>query len=213
MLRLGTNVAVLAKCVDTFISISSTTKSTQSPQAGRSPHLNTSFPQKSGGASSTSAGLTSPITPFSQSALPSKSLLSRPEPSSTELAFPTGEDIDAEAPAELRLVLQRGVQRQLQAVIDRLFERCFQQQRYRQVIGIAVEAKNLNILRMAIVRAAEDEKKQGLDSSKLGEELMDYVLGICMNIVQERAFRNEVCDGAKHMFCRAVTKQLTHIHI
>ena len=200
---------ILAKCVDTFISISSMAKTTQSPQADRSPHLNTAFPQKSGGASSTAASLTSPITPFSQSTLPSKSLLSRPEPSSTDLAFPKGEDIGTEAPPELRLVLQRGVQRQLQAVIDRLFERCFQQQRYRQVIGIAVEARNLNILRMAILRAAEDEKKQGVESSKRGEELMDYVLGICMNIVQERAFRNEVC------YCAVLLLQvekLTYTH-
>lgn len=95
--------------------------------------------------------------------------------------------------AEAPLVLKRGVQGQLHTVIESLFEGCFRQQRYRQVIGIAIEAKSLNVLRMAILRASEDEKKQAGESHR-SEELMEYVLDICMGIVQERAFRNEVCS-------------------
>lgn len=92
---------------------------------------------------------------------------------------------------EQSLVAKRGVQRQLQAVVERLFEQCFRQKSYRQVIGIAIEAKNLDVLRRTIMRASEDEKKlQG--ESRRSEELMEYVLDVCMNIVQERAFRNEV---------------------
>lgn len=89
-------------------------------------------------------------------------------------------------------MLKRGVQGQLQGVIERLFEECFRQKRYRQVIGIAIEAKSLDVLRLAIIRASDDEKKQQGESRR-SEELMEYVLDICMGIVQERAFRNEVC--------------------
>lgn len=89
------------------------------------------------------------------------------------------------------MVLRRGVQGQLQAIVERLFEQCFQQKRYRQVIGIAIEAKSLDVLRKTIIRASEDEKKQDGESRR-SEELMEYVLDICMGIVQERAFRNEV---------------------
>lgn len=79
----------------------------------------------------------------------------------------------------------------MKSVIEDLFEECFRQKRYRQVIGIAIEAKNLQVLRMAILRASEDEKEQE-GESRQSEELMEYVLDICMGIVQERAFRNEV---------------------
>ncbi|WEW59237.1 proteasome regulatory particle base subunit [Emydomyces testavorans] len=175
----------------TFVSISAMRKSGPSMDASGKPRVNTSFSQTTNGAASTSAGLTSPITPFSQSTLPSKSLLSRPE-SSVDSGYQRGDSDEVESSTEVPLVVQRGVQKQLQAVINRLFERCFQQKRYRQVIGIAVEAKNLDILRTAILRAAEDEKSQGGESSRRGEELMEYVLGICMNVVQERAFRNEI---------------------
>ena len=59
-------------------------------------------------------------------------------------------------------------------------------------MGIAVEAKNLDVLRKAILRASDDEKKQQGEPSRRGEELMEYVLDICMSVVQERAFRNEL---------------------
>lgn len=88
--------------------------------------------------------------------------------------------------------MQRGVQKQLYSVIDRLFEQCFIQKRYRQIVGIAVEAKNLNILRTALLRASEDEKKEGGQSTHVAEDLMEYVLRICMGVVPERGFRNEV---------------------
>ncbi|KAF7597256.1 proteasome regulatory particle base subunit [Aspergillus hancockii] len=178
---------IIAKCVDTFISLSAA----QRPAAGDQPaNLNTSFPTSSEGATSTSASLTSPITPFSQSALPSKSLLSRQEVPGVDATYPGGEDTSVNQ-VETPLVLKRGVQGQLQAVIERLFEQCFLQKRYRQVIGIAIEAKNLDVLRRTIIRASEDEKKQN-GESRGSEELLEYVLDICMGIVQERAFRNEI---------------------
>ncbi|KAB8275739.1 armadillo-type protein [Aspergillus minisclerotigenes] len=178
---------IIAKCVDTFISLSAA----QRPAAGDQPaNLNTAFPTSSEGATSTSASLTSPITPFSQSALPSKSLLSRQEVPGIDATYPGGDDASVNQD-ETPLVLKRGVQGQLQAVIERLFEQCFIQKRYRQVIGIAIEAKSLDVLRKTIIRASEDEKKQNGESRR-SEELMEYVLDICMGIVQERAFRNEI---------------------
>lgn len=119
-------------------------------------------------------------------------MLSRAEVPGVDAAHPGGDDTSVQH-EETPLVLKRGVQGQLQTVIERLFEECFRQKRYRQVIGIAIEAKSLDVLRMAILRASSDEKQQQGDS-RSSEELMEYVLDICMGIVQERAFRSEVCD-------------------
>jgi 26S proteasome regulatory subunit N2 len=179
---------ILAKCVDTFISLSASHK----PAVGETPvNLNASFPTTSNGATSTSASLTSPITPFSQSALPSKSLLSRQEDSDFDASYAGGENASVKQ-VETPLVIRRGVQGQLQAVIEILFEQCFRQKRYRQVVGIAIEARNLDVLRRAILRCSEDEKQQQGETSRRGEELMEYVLDICMGVLQERGFRNEV---------------------
>ncbi|OKL56448.1 hypothetical protein UA08_08226 [Talaromyces atroroseus] len=178
---------IISKCIDTFISLSASRR----PAVGETPlSLNTAFPSSSNGATNTSASLASPITPFSQSALPSKSLLSREEEPSSDAAYAGGED-SASKYEETSLVVRRGVQKQLQTVIERLFEQCFRQHRYRQVVGIAIEAKNLEVLRTAILRCSEAEKQQG-DTSRHGEELIEYVLDICMGVIQERSFRNEI---------------------
>lgn len=113
-----------------------------------------------------------------------------------DASYPGGDDASVKQ-IETPLVLRRGVQGHLHDVIERLFESCYRQKRYRQVIGIAIEAKNLEVLRSTIMRAGEDEKKQSGESRR-SEELIDYVLDICMSTVQERGFRNEV-GGTKSM--------------
>lgn len=172
---------IISKCIDTFIALSANKDPTLAAAAAPA-QLDTTFAQTEG-AASMSASLTSPVTPFSQSVLPSKSLLSRQD---TNASFDPlqGEFVGPEGSPE-SIIQQRGLQKQLNAVIERLFEKCFREKRYRQVVGIAVEARNLDVLRRVILRASEDEK----DAS---EELMDYVLHICMSVVQERGLRNEI---------------------
>jgi 26S proteasome regulatory subunit N2 len=63
------------------------------------------------------------------------------------------------------------------------------------VVGIAIEARNLDVLREAILEAANAGKGKKSASQvqvQKGEELMDYVLDICMNVVQERGLRNDI---------------------
>ena len=59
-----------------------------------------------------------------------------------------------------------------------------------------MEAKNLEVLRETITRASgENDKHSGPRSPvRIGkkEELMEYLLDVCMNIVQERELRNQV---------------------
>ncbi len=183
---------IISKCVDTYIALSaSRDPSLAASSSNQQPlQLSTAFPPHADGAINTSASLTSPTTPFSQSALPSRSLLSRENTASFDQApaeTATGLDGTPES-----IVQQRGIQRQLQAIIEQLFERCFQTKRYRQVVGIAIEARNLDVLRRVILRASEDEKKESGEVTRHGKELMDYVLEICMSVVQERGLRNEV---------------------
>jgi 26S proteasome regulatory subunit N2 len=184
---------IISKCVDTFIALSANRDPTlAAASADSQPHqLTTAFPQGGDGATSTSASLTSPTTPFSQSALPSKSLLSRVSTTSFDPTQAGGAIAGPEGSPE-SIVQQRGIQKQLQRVIEHLFERCLQEKRYRQVVGIAVEARNLDILRRVILRASMDEKTENGEATRSGEELMEYVLDICMSVVQERGLRNEI---------------------
>ncbi|CAD6565127.1 MAG: proteasome regulatory particle base subunit [Alectoria sarmentosa] len=179
---------IISKCVDTYIALSDTTLTSDT---NHPTQLNTAFPSTTNGATSTSASLASPTMPFSQATLPSKSLLSRQD--STNTFDPAG----APAPTTAlpsSLAQQQGIQRPLQAVIDQLFERCFREKRYRQVVGIAVEARKFDVIRRAILRASDDEKedKPAKDGIGQAEELLEYLLGICMDVVQERGLRQEL---------------------
>ena len=190
---------IISKCVDTYIALSAMHNSTA---AGSNPHqapsqLTTSFPSTSNGAASTAGALASPTTPFSQSTLPSRSLLSRQDPSTAfDLSGSAGSNPGISGSHPSQLVLQGGILKQLHSVIEQLFERCYREGRYRQVVGIAVEARNLEKLRQAITRAGKDQPKNKNTSKEeaidQGEELMEYVLDICMGVIQERSLRNEV---------------------
>ncbi|KAL8730876.1 MAG: hypothetical protein Q9166_003803 [cf. Caloplaca sp. 2 TL-2023] len=185
---------IISKCVDTYITLSGTTPANNTNQPP--PQLTTAFPSTANGASSISAGLASPTTPFSQSTLPSKSLLSRQDSSTTfDPSLQVGGNTNLPNALPASIASQASIQKQLYAIIDELFERCFRGGSYRQVIGIAVEARRLDILRRAISRASEDEKEQRKDENGnliRGQDLIEYVLEICMNVVQERGFRNEL---------------------
>ena len=186
---------IISKCVDTYIELSAAQKSdavgSDSDQAPS--QLITSFPATSNGASNTSAVLASPTTPFSQTTLPSKSLLSRQDSISYDTPAAGFEGVVAAT--QTTQTLSPYVQKQLHGIIERLFEKCYQEGRYRQVVGIAIEARNLEKLRQAITRSREDlERSKVAQSSEHSEEIMDYVLDICMGVVQERSFRNEILD-------------------
>ncbi len=186
---------IVSKCVDHYIAASSA-HHRQPLRAGIRPPLDTNnFPPGPGGDGGTS--LTSPTTPFSQSTLPSKSLLSRVSTDNTILD-PTFQPATKKGRSgSVVQIADQPTQAALQRVIERLFESCLNEGRYRQVVGIAVEAKNLAVLRQVIKRASDDEKRskgktQESSAPAPTEELMDYVLSICMDVVQERSLRTEM---------------------
>ncbi|KAK5170052.1 hypothetical protein LTR04_004870 [Oleoguttula sp. CCFEE 6159] len=190
---------IIAKCVDTYIALSAMhNPPTPASTANHPPpQLTTAFSTTANKSASTSASLASLTTPFSQSTLPSKSLLSRQDSLPTfDPSLPGGGNAGVIGSHPSPLTLQRGIQKNLQAVVKRIFESCYEVGAYRQVVGIAVEARNLTVLREAILRASHEEKKQGKKAASgtagQSEELMEYVLDVCMNVVQERGLRNEI---------------------
>ena len=186
---------IVAKCIDTYIALCAL-HNPATPIAGksrRSSDLGGQF-ENANGSASAAGNVTSPTTPFSQSALPSKSLLSREDDPSWEPAAPGGGNAGVPGAHPHPLTLPNHVKKSLQAIIRRLFESCYEDGAYRQVVGIAVEARNMDVLREAILRSSKDEKSKGKNTagSSQTEDLMDYVLDICLNVVQERGLRNEI---------------------
>lgn len=183
---------IISKCVDQYIAMNAAKRSKpKALKASDLPELTTTFSHTVEGA------VISPTAPFSHVTLPPKSLLSRASVDDTLLDasfhFVSHKQGKSGSAAQLP---DRATEVSLQRVIERLFESCLSQGRYRQVVGIAIEARNLEVLRRVIQRASEDERCWKSKSPDLpqspAEELMEYTLGICMDIVQERGFRTEI---------------------
>ncbi|KAF6238820.1 hypothetical protein HO173_003327 [Letharia columbiana] len=158
---------IVSKCVDTYIALSDAALTSDVNQPTQ---LNTAFP-------STANGATIPIfTPRQY-----KYVRSGGCPAPTTALPPS-------------FAQQRGIQKPLQAVIDQLFERCFRDRRYRPMVGAAVEAREFDVIRRAVLRASDDEKgnKPAKDGIGQVDELLEYLLGICMDVVQERGLRQEL---------------------
>ncbi|KAL5601224.1 hypothetical protein BROUX41_006022 [Berkeleyomyces rouxiae] len=179
---------IISKCIDLWIAVSahehSATKESKSAKAPSSFAF-------------TDGALTSPTTPFSHSNLPSKSLLSR---TSTENALldPSFKlaEVGPDGTVSMVQMPDLNTRRALQTVIERLFEVCLRQGKYRQVVGIAMEAKRLDVLGSVIRRAGKDQSqpkgKTVSDTTHPAEDLIEYALGICLDVVQERSLRTEL---------------------
>ncbi|RCI03339.1 26S proteasome non-ATPase regulatory subunit 1, partial [Rhizopus stolonifer] len=75
--------------------------------------------------------------------------------------------------------LSETIDPRLQDIVERMFQRCAEDHEYEQAIGIALESRRLDVIQSII-------QKQG------GQELLAYVLEVCMTLVQNLEFRNQV---------------------
>lgn len=68
----------------------------------------------------------------------------------------------------------------LEVIMDRVFTRCFEDNQYRQAVGIAMESRRLDIIKKAI------------QSTKDSRALLEFLHQVCMSTAQNREFRNSV---------------------
>ncbi|KAK0903214.1 proteasome regulatory particle base subunit [Friedmanniomyces endolithicus] len=190
---------IVAKCVDTYISLCALhnpPKPASSIDRTSSEFGDGMSSSNANGAANVNLGVGSPTTPFTQSHLPSKSLLSRDDETTWDASAPGGGNAGVPGAHPHPLTLSNATKKSLQSVIRRIFRSCYEVGAYKQVVGIAVEARNMDIMREAILQATQDEKGHGkktvVASPSQTEELIEYVLDICLNVVQERGLRNRI---------------------
>ncbi|KAF3065782.1 26S proteasome regulatory subunit rpn2 [Daldinia childiae] len=189
---------IISKCVDHYIATKNENHTVVSKKDGDAslPALATAFSSTT--TDGNASALISPTTPFSQSTLPSKSLLSRASTDNAILEPSFEPQKKQHRSSSIALTHNElDTRRAIDSVIERLFESCLRERRYQQVVGIAVEAKRLDVVSKVIQRADDDYKRNKGKSAQedaMGpaEELLDYCLNICMDVVQERAFRDDI---------------------
>ncbi|XP_033761218.1 26S proteasome non-ATPase regulatory subunit 1-like [Pecten maximus] len=75
---------------------------------------------------------------------------------------------------------KKDIDPRLEAIVNRMFQRCFDDKQYKQAVGIALETRRIDIFRRAI-----------LESDDVAA-MLSYSLKVCMSLIQHRQFRNEI---------------------
>ena len=68
----------------------------------------------------------------------------------------------------------------LETIVNRMFQRCFQDKQYKQAMGIALETRRVDIFEKTII------------DSKNIPMMLAHSLNVCMSLIQSRHFRNTV---------------------
>jgi len=83
--------------------------------------------------------------------------------------------------------------------VERMFRKCYEEEDYKPAIGIAIEARRLDVVEEGIRLAGQRSKerrgkaKEVVEEKDIAVDLMEYVLEIAMVEVQEISLRERVC--------------------
>lgn len=73
----------------------------------------------------------------------------------------------------------------LEAVVNRMFKRCFDDKKFKQAVGIALETRRLDVFKEAILKSADIPT------------MLSYSVKVVMSLLQERQFGNTVSKTTK----------------
>ncbi|RPA80049.1 26S proteasome regulatory complex, non-ATPase subcomplex, Rpn2/Psmd1 subunit [Ascobolus immersus RN42] len=82
----------------------------------------------------------------------------------------------------------------LESIVERMIKKCFDLNDFKPAIGIAIEARRLDVVERGIEQAGQSSGKGKSKSTGKDErlELMEYVLEIAMNVVQDVELREKL---------------------
>lgn len=88
---------------------------------------------------------------------------------------------------------KKAIDPRLENIVNRMFQRCFDDKQFKQAVGIALETRRIDVFEKAIMESDDTHS------------MMTYSLKVCMSLVQNRQFRNTIL--------RVLTKLYMGLHI
>ena len=68
-----------------------------------------------------------------------------------------------------------------EAIVNRMFERCFADKQWKQALGVAIETRRMDMFKRSI-----------LESEKSPDAMLSYAFRVAMNLIQNRSYRAEL---------------------
>ncbi|XP_013393221.1 26S proteasome non-ATPase regulatory subunit 1 [Lingula anatina] len=101
--------------------------------------------------------------------------------------------------AESDDVDQKPMDSRLEAVVNRMFQRCFDDKQFKQAVGIALETRRIDIFEKAILQP---------DSVS---DMMTYAYKVTMSLIQNRQFRNTILRVLVKMYMGLATPDYINV--
>jgi 26S proteasome regulatory subunit N2 len=83
-----------------------------------------------------------------------------------------------------------GRNRNLEVVVNRMFQRCFDDRQFKQAVGIALETRRMDIFEDAILKSDDVPG------------MLAYSFRVCLSLIQNRQFRNKVLKALVDLYKR-----------
>jgi len=77
----------------------------------------------------------------------------------------------------------KDIDKSLEAIVDRMFDKCFQHGQYRQALGIAIETRRLDVFERAVTEGLPDEQVC---------DMLSYAFRVVMSLIQKRDYRSQL---------------------
>lgn len=94
---------------------------------------------------------------------------------------------------------QKVIDPRLEAVVDRMLQRCFNDGQFKQAVGIALETRRMDVFKMAIVNSDDVAG------------MLSYSLKIVMSLIENRQFRNQVLRTLVGLYRNLETPDLVNV--
>ncbi|XP_041353405.1 26S proteasome non-ATPase regulatory subunit 1-like [Gigantopelta aegis] len=87
----------------------------------------------------------------------------------------------------------------LEAVVNRMFNRCFDDHQYKQALGISLETRRIDIFEKAILLSDDIPA------------MLSYALKVCMALIQNRRFRNTILNVLTKLYMNLETPDYINV--
>ena len=88
----------------------------------------------------------------------------------------------------------------MEGIVNRMFLKCFEDKQFKQAMGIAIEARRMDIFVNSIEKA--DNR----------EEMLSYAFRVVMNFQRNRSFRGELLRSLIDLYKKASKPDYVRVH-
>ncbi|XP_063715844.1 26S proteasome non-ATPase regulatory subunit 1-like [Symsagittifera roscoffensis] len=87
---------------------------------------------------------------------------------------------------------RRSIDSRLEHIVHRMFEKCTQNEQYKQLIGMSLESRRLDVFSRTVREVRQKQQLNKIPSGVTSLDLLSYAMSICLKFMHNRQWRDMV---------------------